>query len=82
MSRIISEGERWTIWDTFDGSVIMQFDSWSDTDPAGRAREAFDSYPRRASLWREQVVKYERELIDSKYVAGEASGGKAEAVHS
>lgn len=59
-----NEGERWTIVDQLDATTMMTFDSWSYFDPEGRAREAYDSYPRPAYLWRERVVKFERVLME------------------
>lgn len=66
MTKPISEGTRYTIRDTLDASVAMTFDSWSHPDPAARAFEAFDAYPRQAQLYAEPVVKYERELLAEK----------------
>lgn len=63
---IISEGEKWTILDLLDGATVATFDSWSHFDPEYRAREMFRAYPRHARLFRERVVKYEREMVDAK----------------
>ncbi|ANJ26804.1 hypothetical protein [Agromyces aureus] len=62
--QIISEGERWSVFDILDAATIASFDSWGVMFPEERAREVFESYPRRASLLREKVVKYEREIVD------------------
>lgn len=64
--RILSEGEQWTIWDQLDGQVAMTFSSWTHYDAETRAREAFAAYPRQASLWRERLVKYEKDRITYK----------------
>lgn len=64
--RIISEGERWTIWDAYDAGIAASYDSWNTHNPESRARETFESYPRKASLWCERVVKYDKQLIAAK----------------
>lgn len=62
--QIISEGERWSVFDILDGAVVVSFDSWGVFNPEARAREVFETYPRRASLLKEKVVKYDREIIE------------------
>jgi len=62
----LNKGERWTIYDTLDGAVVMEFTSWSHQDPEQRAREAFAAYPRQARLQRQTIVKYETEEIAHK----------------
>ena len=62
--QIISEGERWSVFDIIDGAIVASFDSWGVSVPEDRAREVFATYPRRTSLLRERVVKYEREIVE------------------
>lgn len=64
---IISEGERWTIFDILDAEVVATFDSWRNYDPEARAREFFKAYPRRAALQKEKVVKYDREWVETNW---------------